>query len=74
MTSSPVENGKFKLKYNVGIYLELFGKQFRVQETELVSQKWEECDLVPDDRRGREGSKVEVFPKEMEDCVTSVKT
>lgn len=29
----------------------------------MVSQKWEECDLVPDDLRGWEGSK-EVLPKE----------
>lgn len=44
-------------------YLEFFRKRFRVEETELVTHKREECDLMPDDLRGWEGSR-EVLSKE----------
>lgn len=56
-----------KLKYCMGInYLELLGQWAGIKATELVSQKWEECDLMrgsEDSLIGCEGSK-EVLPKE----------
>lgn len=65
-----MEKVKLKLKHSIYVtYVELLRKWFGIRESELVSQKWKECDLVPDGPKGWEGSKVLLKEKHwMEEC------